>query len=783
MATPAATFLGAFQAADSSARDWQRLALAQQQQANAMAQQLVENKKAQQAQDFNQMLALMKREDDTSQFEQQNSRLWAAQNSQDILGNYNAVTGRMGAATSRYNQILDARRLQQQQQYNDDPLGVMGGASPSTTEPALPSIPSIDDPQGGPLFNFGGRTYGQDWGPATATVFGGQNDPEDNGLSAFGGPTGSGGREGVAIPAKVLQQTIGGTKSDWERAGAEVTLADGTKTVLPIADLGTAERIWERNQGPTLDLTPGAVGSLGGAVITDRNGRQTGVRLPSQIANVRVVPDFQQASGSAAAPSPPDLSLPQPELTSGDPGPVPVPDPFNLGIPTPPAATAAPELPSASAVPTPPASFVGDDLTGQVSQQMRDLRREAELQKRMAGQANQMAGMWQAAAGRIRGNPVNQAAYMSVAEQYRQKALESGVAAAEAKIQAQQLAKDEAEIRKGQQEIAKLASLTGVLPDADVAQIKELAANPLSTGYRETITKTLTDYDEVRKDQGLNYRSNGYATAERVALAGKRLEKNRKDMESFDKLQSLQASLAAAGDDPKAQKTIKGKIEDAKPGAERWQRLKGEFDAAVKADIRAEPTPDVPAGTASTPAAAPAGPPADDWLARANALIKQDSKTTDMPIQEQQKWSQAKDAVSNFLGGERGIIQEIADYGKADRGEIQTLDKLKRALTTAVMKKVTAARQKSGSGLVERLGNPQEDGDVRVSPQELGLNGLPMNARSIDSVVEALAEDIWTKRMGRNLNSAATPNSPGISAPLRGVFENILSKKDKTAAQ
>lgn len=757
MATPAATFLGAFQAADSSARDWQRLALAQQQQANAMAQQLVENKKAQQAQDFNQMLALMKREDDTSQFEQQNSRLWAAQNSQDILGNYNAVTGRMGAATSRFNQILDARRLQQQQQYNDNPYGLpgLGGSADSTLEPPLPSIPAIDDPKGGPLFNFGGRTYGQDWGPATATVFGGQNDPEDNGLSAFGGPTGSGGREGVAIPAKVLQQTIGGTKSDWERAGAEVTLADGTKTVLPIADLGTAERIWERNQGPTLDLTPGAVGSLGGTVITDRNGRQTGVRLPSQIANVRVVPDFQQASRSAAAPSPPDLSLPQPELTSGDPGPVPVPNPFNLGIPTPPAATAAPELPSASAVPTPPASFVGDDLTGQVSQQMRDLRREAELQKRMAGQANQMAVKWQAAAGRIRGNPVNQAAYMSVAEEYRQKALESGVAAADAKIQEQQLAKGAEAIRKSQQELGKLESLSGVLPETDVRTINSFASDPLEGGRVEIIVKTLTDYDTVRKERDLTHLSNGYRTAEQVAIAGKRLEKAQKDMESFDKFQSLQGDLKSAGDDIKKQQKIESEIRAVKPAAIRWQGLKTAFDQAVAADTRAEPTAENINAVSAETTPAPSGPPADDLKARADALRQQ---RQGMSIEDQRKWSEAKNTLHTLLGGDAGIVSLMADYG-----EVRSLEGMKDFLRR------TVARRDSSI-------TPYGMSRSATDPKFIGLTEFPKNANSVTDVVDALAEDLWTKKMGRAADSKAPAVSTGLSAQGREIGSGVLSK-------
>src|SRR6478609_6063343 len=311
MATPAQTFLGAYQAADASMRDWQRIAMQQQAQANALAQQRIENEKKAQAQDFNQMLALLKRGDENTQFGQTENRLWAGQRANIAASEYNAATGRMNAATQRYNQQMDARRFAQQQNFNNDPLGLMGGSDSSVSEPPLP-VPGIPDPQGGPLFNFGGRTYSQDWGPATASVFGGADDPEDNGLSAFGGITGSGGREGVAIPQRVLEQTLGGNKADWSRAGAEVTLSNGQKAVLPIADLGTAERIWERNQGPTLDLTPGAVNQLGGTVLRDRSGNQAGVKLPADIANVRVIPDYQQAASGPVAAEPPNLSVSNP---------------------------------------------------------------------------------------------------------------------------------------------------------------------------------------------------------------------------------------------------------------------------------------------------------------------------------------------------------------------------------------------------------------------------------------------------------------------------------------
>ena len=117
-----------------------------------------------------------------------------------------------------------------------------------------------------------------DLGAARTTVFGGPNDPVDNGLSAFGGPTGEGGREGVAVPAKILRHFYGPNRADWERVQVEATLPDGTKKVLPIADLGTAEWVWRRDGKPVMDLTPGAVEALGGDVIEGKDGTLKGVK-------------------------------------------------------------------------------------------------------------------------------------------------------------------------------------------------------------------------------------------------------------------------------------------------------------------------------------------------------------------------------------------------------------------------------------------------------------------------------------------------------------------------
>lgn len=134
---------------------------------------------------------------------------------------------------------------------------------------------------GGKPATFGGQPIqppGVFYREARPTVFGGKNDPADNGLSAFGGTTGAGGKEGVAIPLDVLKATFPGKDKAWFAANvrAVVKTKDGRQAVFPLADLGTAEWVWKRDGRPVLDLTPGAVKALGGSVVT-KDGKLSSV--------------------------------------------------------------------------------------------------------------------------------------------------------------------------------------------------------------------------------------------------------------------------------------------------------------------------------------------------------------------------------------------------------------------------------------------------------------------------------------------------------------------------
>lgn len=132
-----------------------------------------------------------------------------------------------------------------------------------------------------PGATFGGQPVkppGVFYRNARPTIFGGTNDPADNGLSAFGGTTGEGGKEGVAIPLDVLKATFPGKDKAWfaKNVRAVVKTDDGRQAVLPLADLGTAEWVWKRDGRPVLDLTPGAVKALGGRPIY-KDGKLAGI--------------------------------------------------------------------------------------------------------------------------------------------------------------------------------------------------------------------------------------------------------------------------------------------------------------------------------------------------------------------------------------------------------------------------------------------------------------------------------------------------------------------------
>jgi len=172
---------------------------------------------------------------------------------------------------SSHDQVRDAYDALKKTFKDRAPAPTLNIGAPSTA-PLLPFDPDTTYRSTEPAPAFGGQPVqgpGGTYQNAKATVFGGANDPADNGLSAFGGKTGAGGKEGTAIPQKLLAAKFPGKNKAWLESNVRtvVRAPNGTMKVLPVVDLGTAEWVWQRAGRPTLDLTEGAAKELGGRPI------------------------------------------------------------------------------------------------------------------------------------------------------------------------------------------------------------------------------------------------------------------------------------------------------------------------------------------------------------------------------------------------------------------------------------------------------------------------------------------------------------------------------------
>lgn len=176
---PGGEFLKAFQVADTSNRDYQRIEMQRQAMAEAAVQRARENK----ANDFKLMLSALGRQDDNAyrqkQLEQQD---------------FQNQTSRYGAQTSRYGQIIDryqALNPRTSSRYGSgDPLGLGGGGYTAPTTPlgpsgSIPEIPAIPDGPATPYPDAGDGADGQLFGagnPAIANPAYGAVSPEDGAM-------------------------------------------------------------------------------------------------------------------------------------------------------------------------------------------------------------------------------------------------------------------------------------------------------------------------------------------------------------------------------------------------------------------------------------------------------------------------------------------------------------------------------------------------------------------------------------------------------------------------
>jgi hypothetical protein len=144
-----------------------------------------------------------------------------------------------------------------------------------TTPDGAPGVLLKPDPKTSMRGTFGGQPIpapGMFIHGANTTVFGGDADPNDNGLSANGGSNNA--IPGVAMPEKMLKAMFPGKDKQWffDNVKVVVKADNGLQKILPLVDYGTAEWVTERAKNHVLDLNPKAVAALGGQVIY-KNGR------------------------------------------------------------------------------------------------------------------------------------------------------------------------------------------------------------------------------------------------------------------------------------------------------------------------------------------------------------------------------------------------------------------------------------------------------------------------------------------------------------------------------
>lgn len=749
-ADPVGSWAKTFNQADASARDYARLQLEQQRLANQAVQQARENK----ANDFKLMLAAVNQEGEAEDRALRREQFGIT----NELSRFNADTSRMNAYTSR-------DRAASMDRYNGDPLGLgdpgMGGSSAPAAGGSAYAPPG--------KYNFGGISFDENgWGETSATVFGGGNDPDDNGLSAFGGKTGAGGREGVAVPEKILRQMFGDDRKKWENAVVEVETDQGT-TRLPVADLGTAEFVWEREGKPTLDLTPGAVKQLGGEVIY-RNGKMAGVRGVN-IKNVKVL---GAGSEPAAAASPPDLS--GPEMNAGSVGGSNLTGPEMMAPPNG-ANLTGPEMMAPMAVPTsndederiglpPPVlsvpSFGDTDITQETRNKLFNLYRDNAGLTKTATIASQEAAMTRAAMKQVR-DPALRERYRAAYADQATTAENAAAAANEAKYRAANEGKSMAVLQKRQDELSALAHLDGVLPEADRQKLLTDAADLKTGGTADRTIATLKAYDSARQTFGLEHQSNGIKTAEQVARLGLAMAtpeaaKDREESQKAEVYRKLIADDEAKPDgereDPDTVKEWKKSLNQNLAGDMQWKNREAAFKSAVKKDTLIPPTVEEGA-VVSAPAAAPAAPVVKDVISQANAAAAKPSD--EMSAEDQAGWTQAKMALRNNIGGKKALDEAVARVGG-----VETLEDLKKALRTQMQATV------------------QEGGRENTFISEVFPRGLPKNARTPGDVVDALAEDIWAST-GRQGATKVVKGAAPISSDSRAKIDAIAAKFEKKA--
>lgn len=335
-------------------------------------------------------------------------------------------------------------------------------------------------------------------------------------------------------------------------------------------------------------------------------------------------------------------------------------------------------------------------------------------------------------------------------------------------IAGQQIAQN-AEILKGivkrEGALNLLSNLNVVLPLEERKQIFQEASDPRMAQLSEQKIAVLTEYDALRRQQGLTHRSNGFATAQNVVDAAREMQKKETIAESnaAAEAEGIKALIAKTPEaEEKRREFLQSEAVKAEISAEKYKVKAAKFQAAVDADTFKPPTP---AAAAAAPKATP--PPA----AAAPGIDR--SRGRDI-LSNQQKVAQANQAARNEYWGAntRDVAQQVLmDGGRDKDGNIVP------PFSIALLKKI-AEGQTSGPGFRGGQAGAPQYADTIVK-QNLS-NWTPTKGDRVNwgRETQPTAQDFLKiaarQRLEEIAAGAANAATPQVSASGKAMAAKVL---------
>ena len=271
-----------------------------------------------------------------------------------------------------------------------------------------------------------------------------------------------------------------------------------------------------------------------------------------------------------------------------------------------------------------------------------------------------------------------------------------------------------------QMALNKLGGLNDVLPLSERDSIVNEAKDPRN-GAAEAKIATLQEYDALRRQQGLTHRSKGFATAQNLVNAAREMQTKETIAESnaAAEAENINALIAKTPEtEEKRREFLQSEAVKAEIKAGNYKIKAEKFQAAVDADTFKLPTPAAAAAAAPGATPPPAAAPGIDR-----------SRGRDI-LSNREKVAQANQAAGNEYWGANtaDVAQQVfMDGGRDEKGNIVP------PFSIALLKKI-ARGDKPGSGEGYSMG-----GQGGVSPST--------SERYVDTLVKENLSN-WTPTKG-----------------------------------